>query len=64
MSKKPAALADLKISRPTRKRGEKISAVEGLQLNPRMRALLDTTKDKPGEERRRLIRAQFSQKSA
>jgi hypothetical protein len=34
MSKKPAALIDQTISRLTRKRGQKISAAEGLQLTP------------------------------
>jgi hypothetical protein len=47
----------------TSQRGEKISAVEGLTLTPRMRELLEQTKDRPGEERRALIRAKFLQKS-
>lgn len=44
----------------TRARGEKISAVEGLTLTPRMRAVLDLTQGKSGDERRRLIREQFA----
>ncbi|MGO8024158.1 hypothetical protein [Rhizobium leguminosarum] len=43
---------------------EKISAVEGLVLSPRMRKLLAETKDQPPEERRQAIRAQFTRKSA
>jgi hypothetical protein len=64
MSKKPATTNDFAFSSLTRKRGEKISAVEGLKLTPRMQALLDLTKDKSGDERRQLIRAQFTQKSS
>ena len=49
--------------RLTRARGEKISAVEGLSLSPRMRRLLDQTEGKSGDERRALIRAQFAGKT-
>nr|WP_245289803.1 type II toxin-antitoxin system ParD family antitoxin [Rhizobium leguminosarum] len=41
---------------------EKISAVEGPVLSPRMRKLLAETKDQPAEERRQAIRAQFARK--
>jgi hypothetical protein len=49
--------------RLTSARGEKISAVEGMTLSPRMRQLLDRTQDKTGEERRELIKAQFAKKN-
>lgn len=52
----------LKAVRLTSIRGERISAVEGLRLTPRMRAVLDMSKDKSGEERRALIKAQFTAK--
>ncbi|MQW85972.1 hypothetical protein [Sinorhizobium saheli] len=64
MSLKVEKPKSAKAVRLTSRRGEKISAVEGLTLTPRMRAVLDMTKDKPGDERRRLIKAQFAQKSA
>gem|GEM_PF-4565216 len=32
-------------------------------LTPRMRAVLDLTKDKSGDERRKMIQAQFARKS-
>ena len=51
-----------KTGRLTQVRAEKISAVEGMVLSPRMRKVLDQTKDEPAEVRRRAIRAQFSQK--
>ncbi|MXN54215.1 hypothetical protein GR158_24245 [Shinella sp. AETb1-6] len=63
-TKAPKRIRITKPGRLTRSRGEKISAVEGLALTPRMRTLLDATKDKSGEERRQLIRAQFAQKTA
>lgn len=53
----------VKTGRLTSSRGEKISAVEGLVHTARMRALLDAAKDETGEERRRLIRAQFIKKT-
>ena len=48
----------------TRIRAEKISAVEGLSLTPRMKSLLDMAAGKSSEERRELVRAQFAKKSA
>ncbi len=45
--------------RLTSTRGEKIAAVEGLALTPRMRVLLEMSKDLTGDERRQLIREQF-----
>lgn len=43
---------------------EKISAVDGRVLSPRMRKFLIETKDLPAEERRQAIRAQFARKPA
>jgi len=48
----------------TSERGEKISAVEGLTLSPRMKAVLEMSKGQPGEQRRAMIRAQFGKKQA
>ncbi|MDF1634730.1 hypothetical protein [Mycoplana sp. MJR14] len=50
--------------RLTQTRAEKISAVEGLVLSPRMRELLARTEDQSAEERRKAVRAQFARKSA
>ena len=52
------------VSKLTSSRAEKISAVEGMVLTTRMKALLLATQDKPGEERRAMIKAQFSKKYA
>ncbi|MDH6269018.1 hypothetical protein M2360_004438 [Rhizobium sp. SG_E_25_P2] len=51
-------------SKLTSERGEKISAVEGLKLSPRMEAILRDTKGRSGDERRAAIKAQFSRKTA
>ncbi|WFU07540.1 hypothetical protein QA648_36805 (plasmid) [Rhizobium sp. CB3171] len=56
--------ATAKPVRLTSARGEKISAVEGLHLTPRMRTVLELSKDKSGDERRKLIKAQFVGKTA
>ncbi len=63
-SKTPPAPRTPRTVRLTSVRGEKISAVEGLTLTPRMRAVLDMSKDRPGDERRKLIEAQFRRKPA
>ncbi|PYE29930.1 hypothetical protein C8J35_1402 [Rhizobium sp. PP-F2F-G38] len=47
-------------SKLTSARGEKISAVEGMSLSARMRAVLTQSKDKSGDERRALVRQQFT----
>ncbi|MGV1849229.1 MULTISPECIES: hypothetical protein [Rhizobium] len=47
-------------SKLTSSRGEKISAVEGMNLSPRMRAILAQSQGKSGDERRALVRAQFT----
>jgi len=62
-SKTPKQPRVLQPGRLTSARGEKISAVEGMMLTPRMRAVLDLTKDKSGDERRKMIQAQFARKS-
>lgn len=59
-SKPPPIKRDAATRRLTSSRGEKISAVEGMVLTPRMRHVLEQTKDCPGEERRERIRAQFT----
>lgn len=59
---KPTSIG--KLGRLTRKRAEKISAVEGMVLTPRMRKLLAMTQNQPAEERRQAVRAQFARKSA
>ncbi|ACI53951.1 hypothetical protein FHX14_004798 [Rhizobium sp. BK619] len=64
MSKKPKLTRNANTGRLTQARAEKISAVEGLVLSPRMRKLLAETADQPTEERRQAIRAQFLRKSA
>ncbi|MCV3765194.1 hypothetical protein [Rhizobium sp. TRM95796] len=46
----------------TSERGEKISAVEGLRLTPRMEAVLLETRGRPGDERRAAIKAHFRSK--
>ncbi len=46
-------------SKLTSARGEKISAVEGMSLSARMRAVLTQSEDKSGDERRALVRQQF-----
>lgn len=53
-----------KLGQLTRERAEKISAVEGLALSPRMKRLLDMSAGKTAEERRALVRQQFAKKSA
>jgi hypothetical protein len=63
-SKTPQLTRDAKIGRLTQVRAEKISAVEGMVLSPRMRKILDQSKDQPSEALRRAVRAQFSQKFA
>lgn len=63
-TKTPQLTCNAKTGRLTQVRAEKISAVEGMVLSPRMRKILDQTKDQPAEARRRAIRAQFTQKSA
>ncbi len=47
----------------TRERGEKISAVEGLKLSPRMQAILSRP-GLTGDQRRALIRNAFAAKSS
>ncbi|MBY4609847.1 hypothetical protein K6M90_19595 [Rhizobium sp. 9T] len=64
MSKTPKFSRNAKIGGLTQARAEKISAVEGLVLSPRMRQLLAETKDQPPEKRRQAIRAQFARKLA
>jgi len=59
MSKTPKLPRNFKTGSPTQASAEKISAVEGLVLSPRMRKLLAETTDQPAEERRQAIRAQF-----
>lgn len=44
--------------------GEKISAVEGLRLTPRMQALLADTKNLSGDERRRRIQHMLTAEQA
>lgn len=61
--KTPKPVRITKADRLTQSRAEKISAVEGLVLSPRMRKLLAQMKDQPAEERRQAIRAQFARKS-
>ncbi|WP_183807214.1 hypothetical protein [Mycoplana azooxidifex] len=61
--KTPKRTRSATTGRLTQARAEKISAVEGLVLSPRMRKLLAQTKDQPAEERRKAIRAQFARKS-
>lgn len=46
----------------TSSRGEKIAAVEGLSLTPRMKAALTMTAGKSGDERRAVVKAQFAKK--
>ncbi|MGO4440509.1 hypothetical protein [Rhizobium sp. RAF56] len=58
-SKTSRSTHDAKTGRLTQVRAEKISAIEGLVLSPRMRKILAQTKDQPAEEGRRAIRAQF-----
>ncbi|MBB3356023.1 hypothetical protein FHT70_005996 [Rhizobium sp. BK049] len=62
--KTPKLTRNAKTGRLSQARAEKISAVEGLALTPRMRKILAQTKDQPAEERRQAIRAQFARKSA
>lgn len=62
-TKSPKLNRSAATGRLTQARAEKISAVEGLLLSPRMRKLLVQTKDLPAEERRKAIRAQFTGKS-
>lgn len=64
MSKTPNLTGNAKTGGLTRACAEKISAVDGLVLSPRMRKLLAETKDQPPEERRQAIRARFTRKSA
>ncbi|MFF0948363.1 hypothetical protein ACFYE9_12015 [Rhizobium leguminosarum] len=64
MSKTPNLTGNAKTDGLTQASAEKISAVEGLVLSPRMRKLLAETKDQPAEERRQAIRAQFARKPA
>lgn len=51
------------IGKLTRVRGEKISAVEGLKLSPRMQAIL-ARPCLTGDQRRALIRAAFAAKNS
>ncbi|PYE25689.1 hypothetical protein C8J32_1035 [Rhizobium sp. PP-CC-3A-592] len=46
-------------SKLTSARGEKISAVEGMSLSARMRAVLNQSQDNSGDERRALVCQQF-----
>lgn len=62
--KTPKLTRNAKTGRLSQARAEKISAVEGLALTPRMRKILAQTKDQPAEERRQAIRAPFTRKSA
>lgn len=54
----------VKPGRLTRERAEKINAVEGLSLTPRMKRILDVSAGKSADEQRALVRAQFAKKSA
>lgn len=53
-----------KLGRLTRERAEKINAVEGLALTPRMKRILEVAAGKSADEQRALVRAQFAKKSA
>ncbi|OJF91494.1 hypothetical protein [Pararhizobium antarcticum] len=65
MEKRTASVATKgEIGRLTRERAEKISAVEGLSLSPRMKRLFEISADKTADERRALVREQFAKKSA
>ena len=65
MKKSPSSSTPVKQpGKLTSARGEKISAVEGLTLSPRMRTVLETTEGQSGDQRRAQIRAQFGKKSA
>jgi hypothetical protein len=46
------------------RRGERISAVEGMKLSPRMAAILDESRERglSGDERRMLVKKQISKK--
>ncbi|MET2833088.1 hypothetical protein [Mesorhizobium shangrilense] len=46
------------------RKGERISAVEGLKLSPRMAAILDESRGRglSGDERRELVKKQISKK--
>ena len=63
-TKMPKPTRSAATGRLTQARAEKISAVEGLVLSPRMRELLARTEDQSAEERRKAVRAQFARKSA
>ncbi|EJC69854.1 hypothetical protein Rleg5DRAFT_5652 [Rhizobium leguminosarum bv. viciae WSM1455] len=64
MSKTPNLTGNAKTGGLSQVSAEKIGAVDGLVLSPRMRKLLAETKDQPAEERRQAIRAQFARKPA
>jgi hypothetical protein len=48
----------------SRRKGERISAVEGMKLSPRMAAILDESRERglSGDERRTLVKEQISSK--
>ncbi|MDI6836833.1 hypothetical protein [Ciceribacter thiooxidans] len=58
------SMMKLKPARLTRERAEKINAVEGLALTPRMKRILDAAAGKTADEQRALVRAQFAKESA
>ncbi|CAN7220823.1 hypothetical protein [Rhizobium leguminosarum] len=64
MSKTPKFTGNAKTGGLSHASAEKITAVDGLVLSPRMRKFLAETKDQPAEERRQAIRAQFARKPA
>ncbi|MBY5440790.1 hypothetical protein [Rhizobium leguminosarum] len=64
MSETPKFTGNAKAGGLSHASAEKITAVDGLVLSPRMRKLLAETKDQPAEERRQAIRAQFARKPA
>lgn len=47
----------------TRARAEKIAAIEGLSVTPRVARLLKQSRDLPGAERRAMVLAEFRKKS-
>lgn len=60
MKKQSKAGEVIQPNKLTSSRGEKISAVEGMSLTARMRAVLVQSQGKSGDERRALVRAQLS----
>lgn len=62
-SSQATAVRARSVGKLTRSRGEKISAVEGLELTPRMRSIL-ARPGLTGDQRRALIRAAFVAKNS